>query len=184
MALISKSDLEARLGRTLTAEETTAFTLVNSALQSSIEKMIDSGVEATDVTTRYYDGGVQTLSISPCTGITAVKYVDDDSDVDYTFLDNEYSKEPINSTLKTYLRNRWGAFRTGINNITVTAKFSIFDDTNTLNIVKNAMLEALESEVTNSDNILKESIEGYSIEYASAETKSALNSIKLLFPGI
>lgn len=46
------------------------------------------------------------------------------------------------------------------------------------------MINALVSEVNNSDNIKRESIEGYSIEYATTETKNSLASIKYLFPEI
>lgn len=184
MALISQSDLEARLGRTLTSEETTAFTLINAATQAYVEKLIGSKVESVAETTRYYDGGVHSLSIDPCTNITAVKYIDEDSNVELTFDSSDYTQEPINQTLKTELRYRWGIFNRSINNIAVTAKFSIYGDTDVLNIVKDAMLQFLSGEVQNSSNITRESIEGYTVEYASAESKSALAPIKYLFPGI
>ena len=184
MALITQSDIEARLGRSLTAEETTTFTIVNSALQSKVEQMIGSDVESVSETTRYYDGGVQHLPINPCTNITSVKLVDDDQVATDTYDTTDYTTEPINKTLKTMLRHRSGAFSIGINNIAIAAKFSIYGDTDTLNIVKDAMINALVSEVNNSDNIKRESIEGYSIEYATTETKNSLASIKYLFPEI
>lgn len=184
MALITQSDIEARLGRSLTAEETTTFTIVNNALQSKVELMIGSDVEEVSETTRYYDGGVQHLPINPCTNITSVKLVDDDQVATDTYDTTDYTTEPINKTLKTMLRHRSGAFSTGINNIAIAAKFSIYGDTDTLNIVKDAMINALVSEVNNSDNIKRESIEGYSIEYATTETKNSLASIKYLFPEI
>jgi len=184
MALITQSDIEARLGRSLTAEETTTFTIVNNALQSKVEQMIGSDVESVSETTRYYDGGVQHLPINPCTNITSVKLVDDDQVATDTYDTTDYTTEPINKTLKTMLRHRSGAFSIGINNIAVAAKFSIYGDTDTLNIVKDAMINALVSEVNNSDNIKRESIEGYSIEYATTETKNSLASIKYLFPEI
>lgn len=184
MALITQSDLEARLGRSLTSEESTAFTTINAAVQSSVQSLIGSNVEAVSETTRYYDGGVQVLSIDPCTDISAVKYIDENSTVEYTFETSDYTQEPVNKTLKTYLRNRWGKFNRSINNVAVTAKFSIYADTDTLNIVKDAMLQYLESEIQNSSNIVKESIEGYSVEFASTESKSALSPIKYLFPGV
>jgi hypothetical protein len=184
MALITQSDIEARLGRSLTAEETTTFTIVNNALQSKVEQMIGSDVESVSETTRYYDGGVQHLPINPCTNITSVKLVDDDQVATDTYDTTDYTTEPINKTLKTMLRHRSGAFSTGINNIAIAAKFSIYGDTDTLNIVKDAMINALVSEVNNSDNIKRESIEGYSIEYATTETKNSLTSIKYLFPEI
>ena len=184
MALITQSDIEARLDRSLTAEETTTFTIVNNALQSKVEQMIGSDVESVSETTRYYDGGVQHLPINPCTNITSVKLVDDDQVATDTYDTTDYTTEPINKTLKTMLRHRSGAFSIGINNIAVAAKFSIYGDTDTLNIVKDAMINALVSEVNNSDNIKRESIEGYSIEYATTETKNSLASIKYLFPEI
>ena len=184
MALITQSDIEARLGRSLTAEETTTFTIVNNALQSKVELMIGSDVEEVSETTRYFDGGVQHLPINPCTNITSVKLVDDDQVATDTYDTTDYTTEPINKTLKTMLRHRSGAFSIGINNIAIAAKFSIYGDTDTLNIVKDAMINALVSEVNNSDNIKRESIEGYSIEYATTETKNSLASIKYLFPEI
>lgn len=184
MALISQSDLEARLGRSLTSEEVSAFTIINNANQSYIEKLIGSNVENENASTRYYDGGVQHRAIDPCTDISAVKYVDEDNNVDLTLDSSDYTTEPVNTTLKTMIRFRFGKFNTGLNNISVTAKFTIYNDAKTLAIVKDALLEALVSEVDNGEGILKESIEGYSVEYTSAQTRSKLDSIKYLFPEI
>jgi hypothetical protein len=184
MALISSADLEARIGRSLTAGEQSAFTLLNAALQSEVERIIGSKVESVSPTTRYYDGGIQHLPIDPCTSITAVKYVDDDSLVEYTFSVSDYTLEPINRTLKTLIRNRDGKFNLGINNVSVTGKFSIYEDTDTLNIVKSAMLDALAAEIESSDNIKSETIEGYSVTFDSTESKNALDKIYYLFPRI
>lgn len=184
MALVSSTDLEARIGRSLTAGEQSAFTLLNASLQSQVEKIIGSKLESVSPSTRYYDGGVQHLRIDPCTSITAVKYVDDDTLVEYTFLDSDVTKEPVNKTLKTMLRNRDGKFNLGMNNVSVTAKFSIYDDTDTLNIVKSAMLDALAGEIENNDNIKSESIEGYSVTFESTISKNALEQIYYLFPEV
>jgi hypothetical protein len=184
MALLSQSDLEARLGRNLTAEEASAFTLINNANQNYIEKIIGSKIESVSATTRYYDGGVQHLKIDPCTDIVSVKLVDDDYVATYTYDSTDFTVEPVNRTLKTMLRHRPAAFITGINNIAVEAKFSIYADTDILNIVKNAMLDALVTEIDNSGNIKRESIEGYSVEFAETQTKNALDSIKYLFPEV
>ena len=184
MALISSTELEQRIGRSLTTDEASTFTLLNNALQAIVEKMIGSSVESVSATTRYYDGGVQHLAIDPCTSFTSLKLVDDDYVVIDTYDTTDYTTEPINKTLKTMVRFRQGKFQTGINNIAVEAKFSIYEDTTTLNIVKSALLESLVAELTNNDNIQRESIEGYSIEYMTNETKDNLSAIKFLFPGI
>lgn len=183
MALITQTDIENKLGRSLTSEEESTFIITNTALQYLVEDMIGSSLEEVDAATRYYDGGVQHLSIDPCTDITAVKYVDDEQNAVLTLDAIDYTKEPINNTLKTMIRHR-SIFQTGINNIAVTAKFSINGDARTLAIVKEALIQAVASEVVSTDNIKKESIEGYSIEYATTETKNALSTIEYLFPRI
>lgn len=184
MALINQTDLEQRLNRSLTADEASAFTNINESLQSYVESVIGSSVEAVSATNRYFDGGVQHLTINPCTGITAVDLVDDDQVSVYTYDTTDYTNEPINKTLKRYLRHRPGPFQTGINNIRVNAKFSIYEDAGVLAQVKDAMLQALVSEVANTDNVKRESIEGYSLEYATTETKNALKQLTYLFPEI
>lgn len=184
MALISQSELESRLGRSLTTAEANAFIIINAALQSYIERMIGADVEDVSPSTKYYDGGVQHLVINPCTNITAVKWVDDDQVVIETLDTTDYVADPINNTLKTMIRYRSGCLPRGINNIAVTAEFSIYNETGVLDIIKDALLEALASELENNDNISSESIEGYSISYATTQTKDALNSIKYLFPEI
>lgn len=184
MALIAQSDLEARLGRSLTAEEASAFTIINSANQAYVEQIIGSSVEPVEVSTRYFDGGLQHLPIDPCTDIESIKYVDDDQVIEDTVDTTDYTKQPVNRTCKTMIRHRAGAFPTGMNNIAVAAKFSINGDTSILAIIKDALLGGLTSEITASGNIQKESIEGYSVEYASTETKSMLDRVKTLFPEI
>lgn len=184
MALISQADLEARIGRSLTASEASSFTVINAAIQAHIEEMIGSSVESVNETTRYYDGGVQNLPIDPCTNISAVKYVDADTAVEYTFDTSDYTTEPVNTTCKWMLRNRYAKFARGFNNVSVSAKFSIYADTRLLGIVKDAILSSIESELSNSDNIQRESIEGYSVEYASAQTKASLAKLESVFPRI
>lgn len=185
MALISQSDLEAKLGRSLTTAEASAFTIINSANQSYIERVIvGSKVEADDPSSRYYDGGVQHLDIHPCTSVTEVAYVDDDFDNASAFDTSDYTVDPKHSTMKTMIRNRSGKMRRGISNVKVTAKFSTYEDTDITNVIKDALISSAESEVTNTDNIKRESIEGYSVEMATTETKDAINKLKGLFPNI
>lgn len=182
--LVTQADVEARLGRSLTTEEATAFTAINAANQAYVERMIGSGVESVSATPRKYDGGVQNLSIDPCTSITSVKVIDEYGNEVQTLDTNEYTAEPVNRTMKTMLRNRYGRFIGGMNYVEVTAKFSIYEDSDVLALVKDALIGALTAEMGNTDNITRESIEGYSVEYASEQTKDALNKIKFIFPGV
>jgi len=182
--LITKADVEARIGRSLTASEETSFNTVNAAMQAYVERMIGSSVEDEAASSRKYDGGVQNLAIDPCTDVSAVVIVDEYGNTVQTLDTNEYTLEPVNRTLKTMVRSRYSKFIRGMNYVQVTAKFTIYNDADTLAIVKDALISALESEVTNTDNITRESIEGYSIEYANEQSKDALDKLKYLFPGV
>jgi len=183
MALITKTDVENKLGRTLNSSEENSFTIINAQLQALVEKMIGSNIEAVSLSGRYYDGGVQHLAIDPCTGVTEVALVNDDNTIIEVLDSSDYTIEPVNRTLKTMIRHR-AKFGTGINNIKVTAKFSIYDDSKILDIVKGALINAVASELVNSSNIKRESIEGYSVEYITNETKDSLNAIKYIFAGV
>ena len=184
MALVTQSDLEKRISRTLTSDEASDFLIINAANQSYVERLIGSSLETASESTRYYDGGVQHLKIDPCTNISSVKIVDVDQTEIETIDSDYYVKQPINKTLKTMLQNRYGKFYCGVSNVAVIAKFSIAGDTDTVNVIKNSMLDALASEIDNSDEIIRESIEGYSVELAQTATKNYLDSIKYLFPEI
>jgi hypothetical protein len=183
MALITKTDVENKLNRTLSSSETNSFTVINAQLQALVEKWIGSSVESVSLSGRYYDGGVQHLAIDPCTGVTEVALVNDDNSIVEVLDSSDYTIEPVNRTLKTMIRHR-SKFSTGINNVKVTAKFSVYDDSNILAIVKNSLINAVASELVNSSNIKRESIEGYSVEYITNETKDSLNAIKYIFAGV
>lgn len=181
MALITQSDLEARLGRSLTAEEQSAFPIINDATQAWVERFLGTGVEAVEATTRYYDGGLQHLDIDLATDVSAINIVDDDLIVTDTLDTSDYSVEPSVGTLKSMIRHRsGGGFRTGLNNIKVTAKFSIYGDEKVRAIVKNAMLDMLEQAIGNSDNIKKESIEGYTVEYGEFKETPSMKALDSL----
>lgn len=180
MALVSQSDLEKRLGRALTADEVSSFSTINTATQTYIENMLSTGVESVTATTRYYDGGVLHLPLNPCTGVTAVKYVDEYNNVVYTFNTSEYTLEPVNLALKHMIRNRYAKFNKGMNNVAVTAKFSIYDDVPTREVVKNAILDILTQVIDGKENITSESIEGYSVNFSNLTKTYAIQALDTL----
>jgi hypothetical protein len=184
MALITQSELEKRIGRTLSADEVQSFAVINNSLQAYVERMIGSKVESVSPSTRYYDGGVQHLEIDPCVNITEVKYVDDSQATESVLLTTDYTLEPINRNVKTMLRRNYARFNYGMNNVAVTAKFSIYDDTDTLNIVKNAMLDVLSDIMENKEDVKRESIEGYSVDFDTMQKSTALKALDTIRQGI
>lgn len=184
MGLISHSDVEARLGRRLTDEEINAFAIINTANQAYVERLIGSSVEQVEASTRVYDGGVQHMSIDPVTDVSVVATVDDDGVVQETLDTSDYQIEPVNGTLKYMVRFRSSHTSRGINNYRVTGKFSIYADQKIRDIVKNALIESFIGELNNNEDIVKESIEGYSVEYAKSTSRNYLDKITYLFPQV
>lgn len=184
MSLIAQSDLEKKIGRTLNADEQSLFPTLNTAIQSYVERRLGTSVESETESTRYYDGGVQNLQIDPCTDLTAVKYVDSDSDLIETLLTTEYTSEPVNRTLKTMVRNRYGRFISGMNVVGVTAIFSTYADEDVRAITKSAILDMLAQTMENQEIVSKESIEGYTVEYTAFKETTAMNALKTIVQGI
>jgi len=184
MALVSQSDLEQRLGRALTNEEANAFSTINSATQAHIERMIGSSLESVSASTRYYDGNLQHVRIDPCTNVTQVSYIDNNGIGQFVYETEDYTVEPVNRTCKTMVRYRWGTFDDGMNAIAVTAKFSIYEDTQMRSVIKDGIITALTAEINNNTNVKSENIEGYSITYATTEARNALDKIAYLFPEV
>jgi hypothetical protein len=183
MALITQQEVEDRLGRDLSTAEQSAFSIINEAVQAYVEDvLIGSSVEDVSATARQYDGGLQNVTIDPCTDISSVQLVDNFGNVEYTYQDEDYDQEPVNRTLKSTVRHLSGKFTNGPNRLKVTAKFSIYNDAGTLAIVKNALISAIVTEVQARGNIKSESIEGYSITYMDKHSREALSEIKSLFP--
>lgn len=184
MALITQTEVESRLGRQLTTDEANSFAIINLSAQTYVERMLGSSVESVSPTTRYYDGGMQYLEIDPGTEITNVEYVDESSQTESTVLSTDFTAEPINRTLKTLIRGRYGRFDWGINNVAVTAKFSIYDDAQTLSIVKNALLDMLVQIIDGKEIVSSESIEGYSVSFNNMTPTIATKALATIRQGI
>lgn len=182
MALISQSDLEAKLGRSLTGDEVNVFNVLNPATQAIVEELLNVSVESVSESSRYYDGGLHLLNIDLCTNITSVQIVDNDQVVWDTIDTSDWVAEPFNKTLKQALKHRGGRFPRGIRNVLVKAKFSIWEDVNARNIVKNALLDMLVQGIDNKSGIKKESIEGYSVEYSDFEETASMKALHTLLP--
>lgn len=184
MALITQTQVESRLGRQLTTDEANSFDIINQSAQTYVERMLGSSVESVSPSTRYYDGGVQYLEIDPCTAITDVKYVDASQVTESTLLATDYTTEPVNRTLKTLIRARYNRFNWGINNVAVTAKFSVYDDSQTLSIVKNALLDMLVQVIDGKESVSSESIEGYSVSFDKLTPTVATKALETIRQGI
>lgn len=168
---ISETELENYLKRDLTAKESASFVIIEEAARIAIDNYCDTNWDSdASSESRYYDGGLQEISIDPCKTITEVAYVDEDFETDDEFDTDEYVAEPVNKTIKTSLRLRAGRFCRGIKNIKVTAVFSSYDDA-VPGAVKLACLKLCAGAIQNPVGITKENIEGYGYELAGQVQK-------------
>ena len=126
MSYTNQANIEANLGRSLTAGEITMLALHLVTVDGWIDNMLDDiGWNSTSEATRYYDGDTNTLDIDPCNTISAVKSVDTDETTvtDYD-IDTDLEACPRNETVKTYIEKRNSKFPKGVRNIAVVAIFS------------------------------------------------------------
>lgn len=183
MGLIKQADLEGRLSRSLTTEEQSVFPTINAAIQSELERYLSTSLEAVEASARYFDSGMQHMSIDLCTDVTSIQEVDDDLAVVQTLDSTDYQVEPVNKTLKTYIRFRNSGQPRGLNNVKVTAKFSLYGDSEARNIIIGVLLDMLAKKVSSESikgEVTKESIEGYSVEFARYKDLDKLKNFNVL----
>ena len=170
MAYTNTTLIEKYLQRTLTSDEQTFLTTLIPAIQMWLDRALASHFDSVEETTRYYDGGGETVDIDPCTAITAVKSVDNDHDTNNTYTTlTDYVAEPQNQTVKTELVKRYGCFPSGNGRIAIAAKFSEYNEgvpqdiqVATTRIAADVLQAGKTSAV---GNVQSESLEGHSVTY-------------------
>lgn len=171
MAYTNRPLVETFLQRDLTENEAAFLAVILPALKVWIDKRLNSCFDEVSATTRYYDGGVRSLTIEPCTAIAKVEAINDDGTDSYEYTDTyEFVTEPQNQTVKTEIRKRLAKFPRGTHRIAVTAKFSEYDNGVPADI--QVLATRLAAGILNQGkvasqggNILNESLEGHEIRY-------------------
>lgn len=159
--------VEDYIKRDLEANEVTLLeTAIIPAVKQYIDRYLGTTFDSASATSRYFDGGGQTVDIDPCTTITAVAFVDSElvsyGDVE----DTDYVAYPINEDVKTYLRFRTYRPEHRLSSIKVTATFTEYDGEVPGDITLAAtMLAAAMLDQGEDAGVTSESIEGHSISY-------------------
>lgn len=180
----TQADVEAYLKRVLSTSESQSFSLMLAAVQTYIDNETGNSFGDVSATTRYYNGGSEIIDIDPCTNVTAVKLVDSDLALVYTYTEHEeFELYPLNQTYKTYIRNRYDKFPLGLSRIAVTAKFSGGEVPDDIKFVATVMTASLITEGMNG-KLASESIEGYSKTFAVSVEKGELSTKKELIDTI
>lgn len=169
------------LGRALTSAETTLLPYIFSAADGYIDDACETHFGST-TETRYFDGNIYTndlgriLIISPCTSVVSVKHIDRaDNSVIYTLVENEdYYVSPANEDVKSYIEFA-NLIPAGLQNIAVEASWgsgTVPDDIIYCATYLACRYLNLNSNTANnvSGPLTKESIEGYSREFAGSNS--------------
>ena len=172
--------IENHLQRALTTDEIALLPVLKRSIKQWIDRKTNSRFDKVEASTRYYDGCEGILDIDPCTEVTAVTSVDSYQNANYTYETNQQSVEPVNQTVKNYIRKKYGEFAEGVGSMAVTAKFSEYDESaggvpEDIQMIATALACAV---ITNQSDVAgtvagvkSESIEGHSITYG-ADSKS------------
>lgn len=174
MAYTTSTLVSNYLQRALTADESALLSLLIPAIKKWIDLKTGSTFDQASATTRYYDGGSQSVDIDPATDITEVSLIDNDNveEQDYT-LYTDYVLEPQNENVKREIVKRSGKFPSGLRRIAVTAKFSEYDSgiPEDIQMVATRLAANLIQSGTdvNTSNIQSESLEGHTVYYGTSQ---------------
>ncbi len=163
------------LQKTLNTNETSALTgYILDAVDTWIDRKLQSQFRNVVATTRYYEGGGRCVDLDPVQTVTRVAALNNDSTEAYLYDDQTlYILEPVNETVKRELRPR-GSFRfpSGAKRVAVTGLFTEFDFAN--NIVPQDIVMAatrlaggvlLAGRVAGQGNVAREVLEGHLVMY-------------------
>lgn len=171
------------LQRPLSAYETGELTNIVAAIKQWLDARLNSTFDQVAPSVRFYDGGVRSLDIDPCTAITQVEAINDDGSDSYIYTQTyEIVLEPQNENVKREIRKRLEAFPRGIHRIAVSAMFSEYDSgvPADIQIAATRLAAAVINQgkyAGKGGNLLQEALEGHEIRYQiGANTFDGLNA--------
>jgi hypothetical protein len=167
-----------QLQRDLTQYEEDLLTTLIPAIDLWIDRELGSTfIEKESTETRYFDIEGKDIAIDPCTEISTVKLVNWDRTAVVTYTANQqYLARPLNETVKREIQLRWCPIHQD-GALEVVAKFSEYDEgvPEDIQIAATRIASALvgrSASGAETSGVVKESIEGYSVDYGSGDSIS------------
>ena len=184
MSYSNQSLVQDLLGRALTSSEVTLLPYIFAAVDGYIDN--ETGVTWGSASgTKYFDGSsfpngyVNLISIPGASAVTSVSYVDSDGVASEPYDSSSYILGPLNSSTKTYIEFRSQFMWPGLGSIKVEGTFgggTVPDDIIYLATYLTVKYLNAQGDTASgvSGPVTKESLEGYSREYAGADS-TAIN---------
>lgn len=167
-----------QLQRDLTTSEEGLLTTLIPAVDTWIDRELGTTfIEKESTETRYFDIEGRNIIIDPCTDIDTVKLVNWDRTVVATYTSLEhYLALPLNETVKREIQMRWTPIHQD-GALQVVAKFTEYDNgvPEDIQIVATRIASALigrSASGAETSGVVRESIEGYTVDYGSGDTIS------------
>ena len=156
-------NIEAFLQRSLTSNEETLLSAVQTAVDNWINHTLRGLFGSAEESTRYYDGGSSIVDIDPANDVTNVQLVSSDKTVTHTYtLNEDFESQPISEDIKRWIEKRDGKFPSGLSNIAVTATFVLASEVpEDISYLATYLVGKMFGESVTGD-LTRESIEGYS----------------------
>jgi hypothetical protein len=173
--------IEQYLGRELTADEALWVSDAIENVTDWIKAYTGRNWGTTSEVTKKFDGnGKRDLFIEDFHDLTKIEFLDSFANVYYTLLDTDYELYPLNETIKDSIYSRL-TIPNRRASVQVTAKFDSGELPAGVTAVATALV-TLQLTDANTLTILKQSIEGASIEYKGAEesTKKVIDLARRL----
>lgn len=179
MAYTTVSNIQDKLGTTLTDDQSTFFTSVLSdAIDTYIDRMTETTFEASDPTDVYVSGDGTTILVIPTMNtITAVASVDD-SDVATVLDTTSYVLYPRSDTNKYSIRRTDGSWSCGIENYKVTGVLGYAAVPSDITLVATEL--AVISLNQNDNNYKSEKVGDWAVTYSNLEQTLSSNSTDIL----
>jgi len=176
MAYATTSDLANYLGRALTTQESAMFTIYLGGVTNSINSYTSRQFEIASAGSKLYNGtGTKCLYVDDMTVITSINYVDvDTTTVLSTFASTDFLAYPLNTTPKQWIEVRGGWFERGEANIKIAGTFGYASAIPSA--ITMATVISIADYINNPEQLLSESIEGYSRTFGSGTTNTSVNN--------
>jgi hypothetical protein len=175
MAYTNQTNVEAFLGRSLTASETVYLPMLLNSVDSYINQQTETTFGAGTETTRYYDGGMRNIEIDWCYDVDSIAYYDSTGTLIQTYDADNYELSPYNKDMKSMIKSRIGKLANGYANIAVTAKFSYVDNATDEGVPDDIVTTAtilVGNTLINPQNLQSESLEGHTVQFNTTFNKN------------
>jgi hypothetical protein len=178
MLYTSQAQIEAFLGRVLTAAELSILTVVVAAVERQIDKLLGTTFKNTAAlygATRYFDGGFARIDIDPVQNITSIQLISPDGSITDTLDSTNYVLWPKGENVTRMLQIRYGRVPKGLANLKIVGDFTEYaaEEAGVPSDIQLVATRVAGNIIANPDlslGLKSESVEGHQVVFGDASS--------------